>query len=271
MEVLDKPPTPYQSARVLREAPPVLRGIPIEPSFKRVPAGSLWVSLPNPGPHKNPANTPQLWKEATNWLSRRLHFCFEGEWKNGPTNYGPIRFVNDCVLQAQRGVGSKKEADLELLTFVISGTLTSGGQALSEGSLLHSTCGTGLAVELRNDSAEQEAVRYLQVGLAPKKFGSKPGSQVIRLPVSTGNGFEKILSIENTGEVFVGRELIGSSSFELSGDKRAYVVIVSGRGKVCSESVEQCDGGTVMGPINLTFEMDASAFVILFVVAQLKK
>ncbi len=268
----EKPPTPYQSARVQREPPPVLRGKPVEPSFKRVPAASLWVSLPNPGPHKNPANTPHLWRDATNWLARRLHFCFEGEWKNGPTNFGPVRFLNDCVLQAQRSVASKKEADLELLTLVLSGTLVGEGRQLIPGSLLHSTCGTGHAVELRNASEDQTPVRYLQIGIAPKKFGAKPTSQVVAVPETTGGGFERVLSLEQAAEVFVGRGLREKCEFNVAADKRSYVVVLRGRGRVCSESVEEGDGGTALGPLALEVETEEEPLdLLLIVVPQLKK
>jgi redox-sensitive bicupin YhaK (pirin superfamily) len=268
----EKPPTPYQSARVQREPPPILRGKAVEPSFKRVPAASLWVSQPNPGPHKNPANTPHVWKDATNWLARRLHFCFEGEWKNGPTNFGPIRFLNDCVLQAQRSVGSKKEADLELLTLVLSGTLTCEGRALPPGSLLHSTCGTGHAVELRNASEDNTPVRYIQIGIAPRKFGAAPASQVVTVPEATGNGFERLLTLEQAADVFVGRGLKEHCEFEIAADKRAYLVVLRGRGRVFAENVEEGDGGTALGPIVLSIDIAEDALDLLVIlVPQLKK
>lgn len=112
----EKPPTPYQSARVPREPPAVLRGKGIEPELRLVPVASLWVSLPNPGLYGNPPNQPAVWGGGTtNWLSRRFHFSCDGEWKNGPINFGPIRMLNDCMMMPQR-VMEKKEADLELLT-----------------------------------------------------------------------------------------------------------------------------------------------------------
>jgi hypothetical protein len=95
----------------------VLRGKGVEPEFRSVPVASLWVSLPNPSVFQNPPNTPAVWGSA-NWLSRRFHFSCDGEWKTGPLNFGPIRFLNDCLMMPKRKM-EKMESDVEILTYVV--------------------------------------------------------------------------------------------------------------------------------------------------------
>jgi hypothetical protein len=111
----------------------------------------------------------------------------------------------------------------------------------------------------------------LQIGIAPKKFGAKPTSQVLAVPVATGGGFERLLTIEQVGEVFVGRGLSEKCEFDISADKRAYVVVLRGKGRLCSESVEEGDGGTALGPLALSVEPEETLDVLLLVVPQLKK
>jgi hypothetical protein len=79
-----------------------------------------------------------------------------------------------------------------------------------------------------------------------------------------------VLNLEGVCDVFVGRSLNEKIRFEVSSEKRCYVVVIEGRGKICNQNVIEGDGGTAVGPI--TLEIDAENLHILFItVAQPKK
>lgn len=255
----DKPPTPYQSARVQREPPPVLRGKGEEPALKVKPAASLWVSLPNPSMFGNPPNTPAAWSGHTNWLARRFHFSCDGEWKNGPTNFGPIKMVNDCVMMPQRKI-EKQESDLELLTFVYQGRLV----GIDSFRIRHTSCGFGTKV---SSCSLDEVTHFLQIGLAPKKFGGVVKESI----VETGEPgkLAHVMSVE-VCEVLVGRDLEGNHSFVVAPDKRCYLVVLAGGAKVGSQRLSVGDGATIVGPFSLDIEVQEKCLLVLLVVPQQK-
>ena len=138
----EKPPTPYQSARVPREPKAVLRGHGESSGFRKICSQNLWISRPIPSQHGNPPNVPDQWENGeANWLKSIFHFSFEGEWRNGPINFGCIRFCNDHFLQPERQLNMKRQMDLEVICYVVEGTMNG---EIGPGSILHLSCGLGL-------------------------------------------------------------------------------------------------------------------------------
>ncbi len=259
----DKPPTPYQSARVQREPPPVLRGKQAEPEFRSVPCASLWTSLPNPGLCGNPPNTPALWPSGTpNWLSRRFHFSCDGEWKNGPLMFGALKMLNECTMMPQRSL-EKKYADLELVTFVFEGEL----KDLPLLHARHTSCGTGATVVAQT---LDKVAKFLQIGFSPKRFGGTPKDVVVDATKIGLGEFGLLLSIDSVCEVYVGRHLDKRHTFQVAAEKKCYLLMISGSGKVGSQRVSSGDGATATGPMSMELEAE-DCHAILIVVSQTKK
>ena len=86
--------------------------------------GALFVSEPNPSWFGNGPNEKSPSWTNGNWLKSRFHFSF-AEYRN-PANsqFGPLRVMNDDLVQPLRGFGTHPHRDAEIMTYVVQGTLT---------------------------------------------------------------------------------------------------------------------------------------------------
>lgn len=243
----------------------------------------MWSSLPNPGSQGNPPNTPKdpRWTHA-NWLKSTFHFTYGGEWRNGPTNFGAVRFINDSLLQPERGVAVKTESDLDIVWYVVSGKLNvevspvppapsafSGGfssfaaaaatkknvsdasaapeksvYVVEAGSFGHLPCGSGgVQVRFWNASTD-EPVRFLHIGLMSKKSANSG-----RFQLEKGQSF----GVGDDGHIALYRD---GDEIEVDAEKRAYAVAVEGMCRVsCSaDTLEQHDGARIVGPMKFSLQ-----------------
>ena len=100
------------------------------PTIRIIREKSLFTSEPDPARFGNPRNPKpgspeaQQWSNQThNWLKSRFHFTF-AEYRNGPRNFGPLRVANDDLVQPKRGFGTHQHANVEIVTYIVSGNLT---------------------------------------------------------------------------------------------------------------------------------------------------
>jgi len=93
--------------------------------FRKINNTKLGISEPNPqwfGNNPNEANNKH-WTNK-NWLKSRFHFSF-AEYSN-PKNqgFGVLRVMNDDLVQPNRGFGPHPHRDVEICTYVVSGSLS---------------------------------------------------------------------------------------------------------------------------------------------------
>lgn len=143
-----------------------------------IPDEKLFVSEPDPrwfGNGANPGFDP-AWTNG-NWLKSRFHFSF-AEYRN-PANsqFGVLRVMNDDLVQPHRGFGKHPHGDMEIITYIVEGSLThqdSMGtkESLGRGSIQFMTAGTG--VEHSEFNNGDKPLRFIQTWILPSKRGLKP-------------------------------------------------------------------------------------------------
>lgn len=141
---------------------------------------TLFVSEPDPAWFGNGPN-PDLpesknWTNA-NWLKSRFHFNF-AEYGYGRSNFGVLRVMNDDLVQPSRGFGSHPHRDMEILTFILHGSLThkdsTGTQeTLGRGGIQYMTAGHGVLHSEQNLDAVSP-LRFIQCWVLPRERGLKP-------------------------------------------------------------------------------------------------
>ena len=143
-----------------------------------IPESHLYVSEPPPNWFGNGANelTNPLWTNS-NWLKSRFHFSF-AEYRN-PKNtcFGVLRVMNDDLVQGNRGFGTHPHRDVEIVTYIVDGTLThqdSTGtrESLGRGSVQFMTAGTGIQHSEHN--LEDGPLRFVQIWITPRRTGLTP-------------------------------------------------------------------------------------------------
>jgi redox-sensitive bicupin YhaK (pirin superfamily) len=152
------------------------------PSLGKVAEGALFKSEPNPAWFGNPANVQAAGWDQPNWLTSRFHFAF-ADWSAGRQQLGVLRVLNDDRVQPQRGFGTHGHANMEIVTYIVEGSLThqdsmGSAESLGRGAVQYMTAGTGVRHSEHNLSPD-EPLRFIQVICSPGSSGEK---RVMRSP-----------------------------------------------------------------------------------------
>lgn len=248
------------------------------------------MSEPDPRMFGNGMNTPSAkgWNNK-NWLKSRFHFSF-AEYHDGPPNFGVLRVMNDDLVQPGRGFGTHSHRDMEIITYVVEGSLThedSMGtqETLGRGSVQFMTAGTGIRHSEHNLDAERP-LRFIQSWVVPRARGLKPnyGSMVgdVAAAETRRNEWAHIVSdVKNAGSkapvqinqdcnVFVTELDAGvvSPPLEVSVGRAVYMLVVEGGFSVAGVSFARHDAATMQGGQALELKAgDAGAMALVFEMA----
>ena len=117
-------------------------------------------------------------KTEIGWLKSRHSFSF-GQYHD-PTNthFSELRVINDDWVAPNQGFGEHPHRDMEILTWVLQGTLRHGDSLgnmrnLTPGELQAMSAGTGIRHSEINPSAD-EPVHLLQIWIMPDREGITP-------------------------------------------------------------------------------------------------
>lgn len=260
-----------------------------------VPQDRLGVSEPPPewfGNEPNPARgTPQAkgWSNG-NWLKSRFHFNF-AEYSGGPSSFGVLRVMNDDLVQPARGFDTHPHRDMEILTFVVDGSLThkdseGNAETLGRGSIQFMTAGSGIRHSEHNWDREQP-LRFIQSWVTPRQRGLRPnyGSMVgdelaaearrdkwAHLVGDAADGAPVPVQINQDCSVFACEVSSGSAAppLELRAGRQAYMLCVEGSLEAAGGGrMARHDAAELKGP--MTLELTASAegtLVLVFEMAE---
>lgn len=120
------------------------------------------------------------------WLHSRHSFSFGHYYNPARMGWGVLRVINDDVVSPGGGFDTHGHHDMEIISYVISGTLIHGDslghqQAVRTGEVQLMRAGSGIAHSEFNGS-DAEPVHFLQIWIKPDRVGLKPGYQQRLLP-----------------------------------------------------------------------------------------
>ncbi|GGJ73343.1 hypothetical protein GGR02_002405 [Anoxybacillus voinovskiensis] len=112
------------------------------------------------------------------WLDTYFSFSFAEYFDPNNMNFGPLRVLNDDVIQPLRGFGMHPHQEMEIVTIVLSGQLkhqdSLGNEAVTTfGGIQRMSAGTGIVHSEVNPSAT-EPVNLLQLWFLPERHGIAP-------------------------------------------------------------------------------------------------
>jgi len=131
------------------------------------------------------------------WLDSRHTFSFAGYYDPAHMGFGPLRVINEDRVAPAEGFGTHSHRDMEIITYVLSGTLAhadSMGNAseLKPGDVQRMTAGTGVRHREMNPSLD-EPVHFLQIWIEPERPGLIPSYEEKRFGRDAKRG--KLLKI----------------------------------------------------------------------------
>ena len=120
------------------------------------------------------------------WLDTSHSFSFGQYQDPAHEQFRALRVLNDDRVQPGQGFGTHGHRDMEILTWVLEGSLAhkdNSGQAgtLTPGDAQRMTAGRGITHSEFNASGT-ELVHFLQIWLLPERQGLEPGYELRRFP-----------------------------------------------------------------------------------------
>jgi len=115
------------------------------------------------------------------WLESWHSFSFADYRDPVHVHFGPLRVINEDIVQPGTGFGTHGHRDMEILTYVLSGRLRhrdsmGHGEDICYGEVQVMSAGTGVQHSEVNPSLD-EAVHLLQIWILPDCHGLTPGYQ----------------------------------------------------------------------------------------------
>lgn len=154
------------------------------------------------------------------WLDSHHSFSFSGHYDPANTHHGQLLVLNDDVVAPAAGFGTHGHADMEIVTWVLDGTLEhrdSEGHhgIIRPGEAQRMTAGTGIRHSEMNPDPDRP-VHFLQMWVRPDTAGLPPGYEQVDVsglldagglvPVASGRGHEGAVRIHQRDAVmWVGR------------------------------------------------------------------
>jgi redox-sensitive bicupin YhaK (pirin superfamily) len=126
-------------------------------------------------------------RTTTAWLDSRHSFSFGAHYDPDNTHFGLLMVSNDDVVAAGSGFDSHPHRDMEIVTWVLEGSLVHEDSAGHSGEIhpglaQRMSAGSGIRHSERNDSRRD--VHFVQMWVVPDAEGSTPGYE--QLDVSAG-------------------------------------------------------------------------------------
>lgn len=213
------------------------------------------------------------------WLSSAHTFSF-GDYHD-PTQMGfrTLRVINEDRVVGGKGFGSHPHRDMEILTWVLSGSLRheddlGNGSVIRPGDLQRMTAGTGVVHSEWNASAT-EPVHFLQIWIVPAERGLTPSYEQRSFPdeerrnrlrlVASDDGREGSVRIHQAASLRVASLEAGASvKHAFDPGVHGWLQLARGQARAGDATLRQGDGAALAGEATLEIAAETAAEILLF-------
>jgi quercetin 2,3-dioxygenase len=212
------------------------------------------------------------------WLDTRWHFSFADYYDPKNEQWGALRVFNDDVVEPGQGFGMHPHRDMEIITYVLSGSLEHRDSlghrgVIRPGEVQVMSAGRGIRHSEYNAS-QSDPLHLLQLWIFPRRQGLEPrweqrefpaGERSGRLlPVVSDGATAGTLAIDQDAAVFIARLAPGEKvAHSLKPGRKAYLFLISGEAKLGGKKLAAGDQARVADEKELTIEGVKEAEMIL--------
>jgi redox-sensitive bicupin YhaK (pirin superfamily) len=213
------------------------------------------------------------------WLDTHHTFSFGEYFDADHMQFHALRVVNEDRVQAAKGFGTHGHRDMEILTWVLSGTLehrdslgTHGVIRPGEAQVM--SAGTGIRHSEFNPSAD-EPVHFLQIWILPERPGLAPRYDQVAFPeadlqnqlrlIASPDGAEGSVKLFQDVKVFVarldgGREVRGS----IPSGRAGFLQVARGSISLNGAAMTTGDSARIEGEPSITVVAGSPAEILFF-------
>jgi quercetin 2,3-dioxygenase len=180
----------------------------------------------------------------TSWLNSRHSFSFGDRYDPGNTHHGVLLVNNDDVVQPGAGFDAHPHRDMEIVTWVLDGSLAHRDSAGNSGVVYpglaqRMSAGTGILHSEMNDSTT-DPVRFVQMWVRPDVSGIPPSYQQHEIAdellagrlatIASGMpGHDAPITIHNRSAALHGARLRSGDGIELPPAPYLHLFVAHGR------------------------------------------
>jgi len=212
------------------------------------------------------------------WLNTNYTFSFADYYDPEWMGYRSLRVINDDVVAGGGGFGTHPHRDMEIITYVLSGSLEhkdsmGNGRIIKPGEVQYMAAGTGIRHSEFNPSSS-EPVHLLQIWIEPDKKNAKPAyaeRSFTNAPtgklslVASKSGRDGSIPINQDADFLVGKFAAGDKvTYALKKDRNAWLHVAEGQVELNGEKLNAGDGVAVSDENQLTLKSNSVAQVLLF-------
>ena len=198
----------------------------------------------------------------TDWLESRHSFSFADYVDPRQMGFGRLRVINEDVVAPGRGFGRHPHRDMEILSYVLEGSLEHGdsmgtGSVIRPGDVQRMTAGTGV-IHSEKNASPSEPVHFLQIWIEPDRRGLPPSYEQKRFPegekrnalrlIASRDAREGSVTVHQDVSLYAGVLDAGAKvPLAIAAGRRAWVQLVRGEVTVNGQKLTAGDGASVEG------------------------
>ena len=213
------------------------------------------------------------------WLDSHHSFSFADYRDEDHMNFGPLRVINEDLVQAGAGFGTHSHMNMEIISYVLSGELAhqdsmGNGSTIHPGDVQRMSAGSGITHSEYNSSSK-EPLHFLQIWIKPDVLNIKPSYEErhfaqsekrgqLRLIVSS-DGADGSLSMRQDAKLYSG--LFDTDEVALLPATRGRIRYVHvARGDIDANGIPLSGGDAlrIVDTSSLTLERGRAAEVLVF-------
>jgi quercetin 2,3-dioxygenase len=193
------------------------------------------------------------------WLDSWHSFSFGGHYDADNTHHGLLLVSNDDRVRAASGFGTHSHRDMEIVTWVLSGTLEHRDSEGNHGVLYpglaqRMSAGTGIAHSEMNPS-QTDDVHFVQMWVVPDTNGLRPGYEQRDIndalarggphPIASGQGHDGAVTVHQRDAVLWGGRLEPDETVAVPDGAHVHVFVARGEAALDGALLSEGDAARI--------------------------